>query len=63
MTELDKALNYIFWLSLILIAVAYYAGSTKVLNAIGQNVGSLMLTATGRNANGDFAAYPLNAPS
>ena len=63
MTELDKALNYIFWLSLVLIAVAYYAGSVKVLNSIGANVGSLMLTATGRDANGNFAAYPQNAPS
>lgn len=52
------ALRYIFWLSLILIAVAYYAGSVKVLNSIGQNVGSLILTSTGRNAQGQFASYP-----
>ena len=63
MTELDKALTYIFWLSLILVAVAYYAGTTKVLNSIGANVGSLILTATGRDANGAFAAYPQNAPT
>ena len=63
MTELDKALTYIFWLSLILVAVAYYAGTTKVLNSIGTNVGSLILTATGRDTNGNFAAYPSNAPT
>ena len=63
MTELDKALTYIFWLSLILVAVAYYAGTTKVLSSIGTNVGSLILTATGRDANGNFAAYPSNAPT
>jgi len=55
---MDKALTYIFWLSLFLIAVAYYAGTTKILNAAGSNVGSLILTSTGRNAAGQFANYP-----
>jgi len=54
----SDALRYIFWLSLILIVVAYYAGTTKVLNSIGQNVGSLILTSTGRDSKGQFAAYP-----
>ena len=55
---MDKAVTYIFWLSLFLIAVAYYAGTTKVLNAVGTNVGSVILTSTGRNAAGQFANYP-----
>ena len=54
----SDALRYIFWLSLILIVVAYYAGSVKVLNQVGQSVGSLILTSTGRNAQGQFASYP-----
>lgn len=58
MDELDKALHYIFILSLILIAVAYFAGTTKVLNSLGSNLGSLILTSTGRNAQGNFANYP-----
>ena len=58
MDELDKALHYIFILSLVLIAVAYYAGSTKVLSTIGSTLGSLILTSTGRNAQGNFANYP-----
>ena len=58
MDEIDKALTYIFWLSLVLIAVAYYAGSTKVLSTIGQQVGSLILVSTGRKSNGEFANYP-----
>ena len=62
MDEIDKALTYIFWLSLILIAVAYYAGSTRVLDSIGKNVGNLILTSTGRDSSGKFAAYPGNAP-
>ena len=62
MDEIDKALTYIFWLSLILIAVAYYAGSTRVLSTIGQQVGSRILVSTGRTSDGKFAAYPGNAP-
>ena len=58
MDEIDKALTYIFWLSLVLIAVAYYAGSTKVLSTIGQQVGSLILVSTGRKSDGSFANYP-----
>lgn len=63
MTELDKAMKYIFILSLILVAVAYYAGSTRVLDSLGKNVGSLILTSTGRDSSGAFAAYPQNAPT
>lgn len=58
MDEFDKALNYIFILSLVLIAVAYYAGTTNVLNSIGSNLGSIILKSTGRNAQGNFANYP-----
>ena len=64
MGELDKALNYIFWLSLILVIVAYYAGSTRVLDSIGKQVGNLILISTGRDiTSGNFAAYPSNAPT
>lgn len=55
---MEQSLKYIFWLSLILIAVAYYVGTTSVLGTLGQNLGSLMLTATGRTSSGTFAAYP-----
>ena len=58
MTEVDKALTYIFWLSMVLILVAYYIGSTNLLAQIGSTVGSLILTSTGRDQNGKFAAYP-----
>ena len=54
----NDALRYIFWLSLLLIAVAYYAGTVKVFNAIGANVGGLILKSTGRNDQGQFASYP-----
>jgi hypothetical protein len=55
---LEQALKYIFWLSLVLIIVAYYAGSVNVLNAAGQQLGNTILFSTGRNAQGQFAAYP-----
>lgn len=58
MTEVDKAMSYVFILSLILIVVAYWAGSTKVLQTLGQQTTSLVLTSTGRNAQGQFANYP-----
>lgn len=55
---METALKYIFWLSLFLIAVAYYVGTTNVLATLGQNVGSLILVSTGRNSAGEFANYP-----
>lgn len=58
MGEIDKALQYIFILSLILVVVAYYAGTTKVLSTIGQQLGSIILVSTGRDASGKFAGYP-----
>jgi hypothetical protein len=61
MDEIDKALTYIFWLSMALVLIAYYAGSVNLLNAIGANVGGLILTSTGRTNTGTFAAYPTGA--
>jgi len=55
---MDSALKYIFWLSLILIAVAYYVGTTNVIKQSGQSLGSLILVSTGRNSQGQFANYP-----
>ena len=56
--EFDKALRYIFILSFILILVAYYLGSTNVINSLGSNLTGLVNTVTGRNAQGQFAGYP-----
>ena len=58
MNEFDKALRYIFVLSFILILVAYWAGSTQVISSLGGNLTGLINTVTGRNAQGQFAAYP-----
>lgn len=60
MSEVDSAIRYIFVISLVLIIVAYWLGSQKVLTTLGTTTGSLINTATGRNAQGQFAAYPGN---
>jgi hypothetical protein len=63
MDEFDKALWYIFVLSLALILVAYYAGSKAVGSTLFTGLNNTILTATGRNSQGNFAAYPGNAPT
>lgn len=54
----DEVVRYLFILALILIVVAYFAGSTQVLSTIGTQIGSLGNVFTGRNAQGQFANYP-----
>lgn len=63
MSEVDKALTYIFALSVILILVAYYAGTQRVISTGAGALVSLINTATGRNAQGQFAAYPSGGPA
>lgn len=61
MDEIDKALFYIFVLSALLIAVAYYAGTKAVGGTLFSGIQNLILTSTGRNSQGNFAAYPGNS--
>ena len=61
METVDKAMWYLFILGIILVGVAYYAGSTGILNSLFSGVNALDLTATGRNQSGVFAAYPAMA--
>lgn len=56
--DTNQDATYIFWLSLILIAFAYWAGAIKVIPAIGQQLVNLIQAAQGRLANGQFAGYP-----
>ena len=58
MDTIDRSLQWIFAISLILVLVAYWAGTRGVLNAFFTGFNSLLLTTTGRNAQGQFAAYP-----
>lgn len=64
MSQTERALYYIFILSLVLIAVAYYAGSSQILSSFGKAFGDLLSIATGRNpATGQFAGYPSGTPT
>jgi len=58
MDTVDTALRYIFVISLILVVVAYWAGARGVLNEFGTQLNGLILTVTGRDSSGKFAAYP-----
>ena len=63
MDEVSRTINYLFILAALLIIVAYWAGSNKILTTIFSGVNTLDLTATGRNAQGQFAAYPTGGPA
>lgn len=57
MDSFDRTIRYIFILSLVLIAVAYYLGTTNVLNSLFSGANSILLTSTGRTSSGAFAGY------
>lgn len=63
MNEVDAAIRYIFVLSFILIIVAYWAGSTQLLQQGGKTLLSIIYGSTGRDSSGKFASYPTNAPN
>jgi len=56
--ESSAAIRYIFVLSFVLILVAYYVGSTNLIDTLRKAGVSLINAGTGRNVNGDFAGYP-----
>ncbi len=55
---MDKLITYLFLLSLVLVAVAYYVGLKSDAATIGAQANAILQTATGRNAAGTFASYP-----
>ena len=58
MDSVDHALTWIFGISLVLVLLAYYAGTVADVNAFSGAFNSLLQTVTGRNSAGNFAAYP-----
>lgn len=61
---ISDTIRYVFILSLILILVAYWAGTQKVAETFGQQVGNLIDISTGRvPSTGQFAAYPSGGPT
>lgn len=56
--DVRAAIYYIFVISVILVLVAYYAGTTNVASTLGQQAVNLIYAGTGRTQGGTFAAYP-----
>lgn len=55
---MEKTIQYLFILALVLILVAYFAGANQLGQTAFAGVNSLGLTFTGRNNQGQFASYP-----
>lgn len=58
MDTAQLTMRYLFVLAFVLILVAYFAGTKQILGTIFAGANQLDLTATGRNAQGQFAGYP-----
>lgn len=54
----NKILLYMAVLSALLIVAVYFVGFATDAGAVGTAVNSLVLSLTGRNSAGNFAAYP-----
>jgi hypothetical protein len=55
---MDQTIRYIFLLSALLIVVAYFVGASTDTNSLASGMNKLILSLTGRNSSGAFAAYP-----
>jgi hypothetical protein len=54
----DRALYYVFILSLVLVALAYYTGLQTDAGALKDAFVSILYAITGRTSSGSFAGYP-----
>jgi hypothetical protein len=59
----NRILHDTFLLALILILVAYWAGTVNLLKVGIAGANTLGLTFTGRNQSGQFAGYPAGTPT
>lgn len=62
-SQVRYALTLFAILAFVLILVAYYAGATQVGKTLFGGLNQLALTTQARQANGQFAPYPGNAPA
>lgn len=58
MGEIDRLIFYAAILMGLLIIVAYFTGFTSDINQAGGVINKIITTLQGRNASGQFAAYP-----
>lgn len=63
MDEIGRTERYLFVLALALMILAYWAGANKLLGTLFAGANALDLTATGRDQQGHFAAYPSGGPT
>lgn len=63
MDSVNVTITDIFIVSILLVIVAYFAGFASDVRTVSAATNSLILTATGRNAQGNFASYPGGGPS
>ena len=59
---MSETIRYIFLLSLLVIAAAYAVGVATDAKAFTGFFTQIIYSAQGRNQQGQFAAYPGNAP-
>jgi hypothetical protein len=59
----DSTARYIFFLLALLIIVAYFAGAATETKSLANGATQLINAFTGRNAAGQFAAYPTGGPA
>jgi hypothetical protein len=55
---MSKTLQYMFYLILVLILVAYYKGTKSVGGTIFGGVNTIINSLQGKNADGNFSNYP-----
>ncbi len=58
---MERALWYVFVLSLVLVALAYYVGLKSDAQSLGAAFNQLIYALTGRSSSGSFAGYPAAA--
>jgi hypothetical protein len=55
---MDKTIRMAFILMALLIVVAYFVGAATETNALANGFTKITYALTGRNGQGNFAAYP-----
>lgn len=59
----QETIKYVFLLSALLIAAAYFLGVATDVNAFSAGATRLIYAVTGRGPTGNFAAYPGGGPN
>lgn len=59
----NKIVDYGFWLLLIGLLAAYFAGVATDSTAFVNGARSLLYAATNRNSSGNFVGYPTGGPT